>query len=304
MSMRIIKHNKISWIDIANPTREDIEFLKKHYNFHPIILDELLHPSLRSRVEKYDSYLFLVYHLPFYDRAIKTSRRAEVDFLITKNTIITVHYETFEPLDAFYRTINNNPHLKERVLENTARLVYGIVEEIIDFSMRQLRHIEENISFVTQEIFKGREQKMLEKISYIKRDILDYRLISRPQEIVLGSLSAVGAGFWGEAARVYLSDLVGDYAKVAQRLENYSEVIEALETTNAQLLSAKTNAVMQRFTILAFLTFPLVLFTTIYEIPAVQRIFGSGALNFWLGFGGVLVFTLIVIWAFRKKEWI
>jgi len=302
--MRAIKHGKISWIDIIDPTREDIEFLKKHYNFHPVILDELLHPSARSRVEKYDSYLFLVYHLPIYDRAIRTSRRAEVDFLITKNSIITVHYETLEPLDALLRSLNNNPNLKERVLENTARLVYGIVEEIIDFSMRQLRHIEENVSFITQEIFKGREQKMLEKISYIKRDILDYRLISRPQEIILGSLVSVGAEFWGVRARVYLSDLVGDYSKVAQRLENYVEVIEALETTNAQLLSAKTNAVMQRFTILAFLTFPLVLYSTVYQIPLVQNALGDTAFSFWLGFGLVFALTLVTIWAFRKKEWL
>lgn len=302
--MKIIKHKKVSWIDILNPSREDIEFLKKLHNFHPVILDELLHPSVRSRVEKYDSYLFLTYHLPIYDKAIKTSRKAEVDFLITKKEVITVHYEALEPIDAFSRSLNNNPHLKERVLENTSRLVYSLIEEIIDFSMRQLRHIEENISFVTQEIFKGQEQKMLEKISYIKRDILDYRLISRPQEILLNSLVATGTAFWGEATRVYLSDLVGDYSKVAQRLENYAEVIESLETTNAQLLSAKANAVMQRFTILAFLTFPLFLYLSLLQIPFIQRIFGGSALYFGLGIGFILAVTLIILGIFRKKGWL
>lgn len=296
--MKVIKNNKATWIDILNPTREDIEVLKKKHRFHPVILDELLHPSLRSRVEKYDGYLFLTYHLPIYDRAIKTSRRAEVDFLITKKEVITVHYETLEPLDAFFRSLNNNPHLKDRVLEDTSRLVYGLIEEIIDFSMRQLRHVEENISFATQEIFKGQEQKMLEKISYIKRDILDYTLISRPQEILLESFVATGAAFWGEQAKVYLSDLVGDYSKVAQRLENYAEVIESLEATNAQLLSAKTNAVMQRFTILAFLTFPWFLYATFFQI------FKGSTADFWVGFGVVFVITLVVLGVFRKKGWL
>jgi magnesium transporter len=296
--MKVIKNNKVTWIDILNPTREDIEFLKKLHKFHPVVLDELLHPSARSRVEKYDGYLFLTYHLPIYDRAIRTSRKAEVDFLITKNEVITVHYETLEPLDAFFRTLNNNPHLRGRVFENTARLVYGIIEEIIDFSMRQLRHVEENISFATQEIFKGQEQKMLEKISYIKRDILDYTLISRPQEILLESFVATGAAFWGEQAKVYLSDLVGDYSKVAQRLENYAEVIESLEATNAQLLSARTNAVMQRFTILAFLTFPWFLYTSFFQI------FKGSAADFWVGFSVVFAITLVVLGVFRKKGWL
>ncbi len=78
---------KVTWTDILRPTKGDAETLKKKYNFHPIILDEILHPSARSRVEKYNNYLFLTYHLPFYDPILKTARRAEIDFLITKKIV-------------------------------------------------------------------------------------------------------------------------------------------------------------------------------------------------------------------------
>ena len=300
--MRVIT-NKVTWIDIVKPTRSDLEFLKKQHKFHPIILDELLHLSMRSRVEFYKNYLYLTYHLPIYDKNLKTSRRAEVDFLITKDLLVTVRYEDLEPIENFFRAINNNPHFKELALGvNTGRLAYYLIQEVIAFSMRQLRHVEESISHITQEIFKNREAEMLQKISYTKRDILDYNIISHPQEILLKSFLEVGRKFWGEESKIYLNDLIGDYYKVTQHLENYHQVIESLESTNSQLLSAKTNQVMQRFTVLAFLTFPIFLFTSLLSVDFIGGFVMASIPRFWLIFSGVIAVVTTLLIIFKKKK--
>lgn len=302
--MRIIK-GKFTWIDVQNPTKKDIEFIRKQHKFHPIILDELLHTSARSRVEPYEKYLFMTYHLPIYDKGIKSSRKGEVDFLITKDTVITVHYEDLEPLNNFWRRLSNDPIFKERALgEDTGRMLYYMIEEILFFSQRQLRHIEEEVSQLTKDLFEGEERKLLRDISYLKRDILDYNIISKPQEIILESLQEVGKKFWGESVKIYLADLAGDHLKIMQLLENFKDAVEGLESTNSQLLDAKTNSVMQRFTILAFLTFPLVLTTALFTVPAVDQAIDN-SLAFFLGtFFFVLVATTIMLIFFRKKEWI
>lgn len=302
--MWITKAPKTTWIDILKPTKADIDFLKKQHKFHPIILDELLHLSSRSRVEFYGTYLYLTYHLPVYDKTLRTSRRAEIDFLITKNKVITVHYEDLESLDTFMRSISNNQNFKNRALQDSLQCTYFLIEEIINFSLRQLRHVEDNIRDVSQEIFKGREAQLLEKISYIKRDVLDFSVISAPQEILLNSLIEAGAKFWGEEMKIYLSDLVGDYSKVSQHVENYRATIEALETTNGQLLNAKTNAVMQRFTILAFLTFPIFFFISLSSINFINTFLSESPARFWSIFiaVGALVISLVII--FKKKGWL
>src|SRR5688572_9401428 len=86
------------WLNFHKPTKKEIEALGKEFGFHEVILDEIQGPSARSRVESYDNYLFLVYYFPVYDPQEQTSHRAEVDFLITKNTIITTHYQPIEAL--------------------------------------------------------------------------------------------------------------------------------------------------------------------------------------------------------------
>ena len=302
--MRIIK-GKLTWIDVQNPTKKDIEFIRKQHKFHPIILDELLHTSARSRVEPYEKYLFLTYHLPIYDKNIKSSRKGEVDFLITKDQIITVHYEDLEPLNNFWRRLNNDKNFKDLALgDNTGRLIYYLIEEILSFSQRQLRHIEENVTELTKELFQNNESQLLQRISYLKRDILEYSIISEPQKIILESLKEVGGKFWNENMKIYLSDLSGDHLKIMQHLYNFKETVDSLEQTNSQLLNAKTNAVMQRFTVLAFLTYPIVILTSLLNASVVDDYIGSNPLVFGSIFILVLLVTIILLVIFRKRGWI
>lgn len=302
--MRIIK-GKLTWIDVQSPTKKDIEFIRKQHKFHPIILDELLHTSARSRVEPYNNYLFLTYHLPMYDRNIKSSRKTEVDFLITKDKVITVHYEDLEPLNNFWRRLNNDKNFKDRAMtDNTGRITYYLIEDILAFAQRQLRHIEESVTELTKELFQRREEHLLQKISYLKRDILDYSIISKPQEIILDSMIEAGGKFWGENMKIYFSDLSGDHLKIMQQLDNFKETVDALEQTNSQLLNAKTNAVMQRFTVLAFLTFPLVLFTSLFNIDFINTYIGSNPIVFSAAFLSVLGFTVLMLIFARKKGWL
>jgi len=299
--MQIIK-GKVTWIDIFKPNTGDVEALKKHHDFHPIILEEILQPSTRGRIEHYKSYLFIVYHIPVYDPQTKTSRKAEIDILVTKNSFILIRYEQLEQLDAFIREVGRNPQLQKELLSGDSYLaLYLVMEEIIKFSLRQLRHIEEQVHYVAGEIFSGREAELLKNISYIKRNILDYRLIVRTHDQIFSSLKDVGTEFWGEKSRVYLADLAGDNLKITQSLQNYFENIESLENTNAQLLSAATNATVQRFTVLAFL-FSIPLFFIFLSDNEFGRELISTSGIFWTTLTLIIVLICALIYVFRKKK--
>lgn len=297
--------SKIIWIDIINPTQSDIDYLGANFKFHPLILAELLKPTTRTRVEIYDHYLFSTYHLPVYSQDCRTSIANEIDFLITKNALITVRYKNVEPIDELFRKLENNPSLRERILDkNSGFLLYEILQNSLSFSLRQLNHINEKIENVEERIFKGEEKNMIKEISIIKRDVLDQRQISRPQKLVLESLLMKGIKFFGKDMEVYLNDLLGDYGKIWDTLDNLKETIEALESTNNTLFESKTNEVMKLLTIMAFVTFPLSLFSGIFSMntqytPIVHHQFG-----FWIIVVIMLIISLGFIIFFKIKKWL
>lgn len=293
---------KTTWFDTIKPNTADIEQIAKLHRFHPLILEELLRPSTRGRIEHYQTYLFMVYHVPVYDPKTKTSRRAEIDILTTKDSIVIVRYEQLEQLDAFINELGRNGQLQKEVLGGESYLaLYRVIDETIKFSLRQLRHIEEQVHYVGGEIFSGHEEELLRNISYIKRNILDYRLIVRPNQLMFESLRQLGPALWGDKCRVYVDDIAADFTRVTQDLENYFQITESLEITNSQILTAAANATIQRFTVLAFLfTIPL------FFVFLTDNHFGSSLIKsngvFWTAL--MIIFAIVggLAFVFKRKK--
>lgn len=286
---------KVEWLDFEKPTKKDLDFLKKKFGFHDVILKELQQPSARSKVESYPGYLYLVYYFPVYDPNEQTSRRTEVDFIITKNAVVTSHYEPFE----FFKELRN---LEEA--PDSLRLLYTLLGGFFRFEERQLHHVREKVEAVSNDLFKDREKEILMKVSRLKRDISEFRLIVRSEEGILNSLRERGVEFWGEGARVYLNDLAGDHLRVMNQIEDFRQTVADFENTNIQIMNVKTNDVMKKFTAMSFLTFPFVLFVALFDMHLMGNPLSGAPGAFWLAFGAVLIGMVILAVYFKRKGWL
>jgi len=221
--MRQIFKGKITWIDITCPVKEDIEYLRKNYRFHPIILEELKMPSQRNKTEVHDGYMFLVTHFPCWNAVEKKSSPWELDIILDKNTIITICYEKSaimreELMEKVYTKDFENLYLND-----TIKLLYFIIEYFLDFAIREIHHIQKKIDNVEKEIFHGKAENAIPNISLIKRDVLNFQRIFRYLKETLCSLSRQGPRIFGENKRIYFDDLVGDSTKVENLIDSFKD---------------------------------------------------------------------------------
>ena len=91
MGMRTLTEGKVSWLNIEDPTHDDIAHLRRYYPFHPLDLEDCLSNIERPKVDEYDDYLFIVMHFPVYDTRRQISRISEVDVFIGSGYLITIH---------------------------------------------------------------------------------------------------------------------------------------------------------------------------------------------------------------------
>lgn len=292
--MDIEKNKRVQWIDIQKPTGKDLGWLKEKFKLHPIIVDELRESSARARVEHYDGYLYLIYYFPLYDEKEGASVRTEIDFVISKNAIATIHYEPLTGVLKDFDISKNGSSLE---------LVYGLIEHLIKFEERQMRHVREKVEAIGREIFHDREKEVLEKITYLKRDISEYRIIVKLQAPILNSLLAVGKKFWGGDSEIYLNDLIGDHMKIVNQLEDYREAVSDFEDTNNQLMNLKINNVMKTFTALSFLTFPFVLFAALFSMRTQDTPIVNQPHAFWIIVGIMIVGMATLAVYFKTKKW-
>jgi len=302
--MRELKE-KIVWYDFVSPTEEDIKFIGQRFKVHPVILDELKQASARPKVEIHDGYLYLVVHFPFFESAKKTSRPVEIDIIATKEAVATIRYEETEVMTQFAASCQGIPGFKDNCLgETTGHFIYRLFEYLFEYATRELRHINEKISSIEEHIFAGREREMISEISYVKRDILDFRRIMHPLEGIIDSLAAKGRKFYGQELEVYFTDLAGDYERIWDLVENYKDTIEALESTNQTLVSSRIDDVMRLLAVIAFLLAPFTVIGGLFQMNARNAPIVGGQFDWWILFGLMVAGSVLLYLFFRRKKWL
>ncbi|MCP6726703.1 MAG: magnesium transporter CorA family protein [Patescibacteria group bacterium] len=301
----VVKGPKVTWVDIQNPTQKDVEFLRETYSLHPVILKEIIPPSWRAKVEVFPSYLFLVLHHPVYSKATKKTRPKELDIIVTKDTLITIHYEAILPLKALLDRCNLYAESKKSYMGQTSgHLLYYLLDRFWEDCLIKISRINTKITNIEEQIFEGKESDMVKNISLTRTDILDFSRIITPQEDILQSLNDVGVNFFAEDTKHYFSNIIGKYTKCKNELETQKETVGALEETNNSLLNKKINEIIKVLTIFSVIVFPLTLFAGIFGMNTKYLPFVGQPNDFWIISGIMLIGIVTMILLFKKKRWL
>lgn len=301
--MRELKIGSIKWISLLKPDTEEIKELGKEFpQIHPLVLEELLTPTIRPRVENYDHHLYMVLHFPKFIPGFEKSIANEIDFILMQDTVITIQYDDIPILEDFWHECEEQKVAAERYGKTPVHLLYYLLRQFFATAMRELDQIQEEIDALEEKVFTGQAKEILEDITFLKRDILDFRRALKPQHLTLESLIHQGGALYGERVRPFLSDLVGEYLKAWNLLETHKETLDALYDTNRQLIAAKTNEVMRVFATLAFITFIPTAVANIYGMNIENLPFVNQANSFWIVLSFMGIATLLVYLALKWKK--
>ena len=300
----IVRGPKVTWVDIQDPTKEDIQYLKEKFNFHPLVLGELIPPGHRPKVEHHNNYLFMSLHYPVHNKEKKETRSREMDIIVTKNSVITSHYRSILPLKALFDSCNLYKESKKIYMsEGSGYLLYYILNSFWKSCLSKLEKIDKQIDEIEKEIFQGKEKETVPEISYVKTDIINFWRIIEPQGEILESLAIEGQTFFGKELSPYFSDILGTHGQAWNSLKTYKETILALEDTNQSLLSTKTNEIIRILTVFSVVMLPLTLLASIWGMN-VNLPFARSQFGFWI-IVAIMIFLMgFMFFYFRKKKWL
>ncbi len=301
-----IKNKNITWINIVNPNQKNIQFLKKEFQLCPSILKEYIPKIKRPKVEAYQDYLFVVVHFPVFNRKTRKTVSVELDIVLFENTLITSYTGSFPELKKVLGKCGVNEQVRNYYMEkNAICLVYKLLDKLIDTRMPMLDHIDDRIDEMEEEIFNGNERKMVGEIAIVKHDIISFRKIVKPQKMVLESLIRMATKITNENLTRISAEVIGSNVKIWHTLENYKEMIEALEHTNESLLSYKLGDTMKILTAFSVIVLPLSLIANAFGMNVTN---GMPFLGLQNGFWVIVIFmssiTFISFLFFRFKRWL
>ena len=166
-------------------------------------------------------------------------------------------------------------------------LLYRIVDDAFDYCFPMLRKIGNKLERLEEDIFEGLADEVVRDLSNSKQEIINFRKVIRPQRAVLRDLERTKQRYLAEDLEIYFDDIVDASERIWDMLENFKEVVEALEDTNESVLSHRVNEVLRVLTAFSVVILPLTLFASVFGMNVAFPFEGSVA-AFWGILGGMV----------------
>jgi magnesium transporter len=303
-NIRTLEKGGLKWVDVLNPTEAEVEWLKEKYAFHPLALDDVLSRIQMPKLDDYETYLFLVLHFPVFDPGARITRPLEVDFFVGSDYVITVQNGELRPLSNLFHECEINEELRSNLMRRSSGyLLYRILDVLVDYCFPILNKVIENVDKLEDSVFDDRSQNIVREISIVRRDIIAYRRIIRPQIGVLESLEQGDVPFLKVDPDVYFGDLADHIRRIWDELEELKEVIEGLGTSHSSLSVYHTNQVIRILTFLATMMMPPTLIASIYGMN-VALPFDDHPAAFGIVMGMILAVTALMLVLLWRRRWI
>jgi len=303
-SIKTITWGKLTWVNIGKPTDKEIEYLADRYPFHTLDLDDCLSKIQMPKIDEYENYLFMVFHFPVYNRETRVTTASQVSIFIGEDYLITLHQGDLKPLVTLFRACQSNEKVRnESMGRSSGYLLYLVLDRLVNYCFPILNKIGENIEEIEDRIFSEAPRGTVRDVAMLRRDIISFRRIIRPQTDVVEVLEQKEWPILKEDPDVYFGDIADHLRKIRDTLADYKEVEEGLTDTNNTLTSFRINEVIRLLTIISTIMLPLgVVFgffgQNIYPLPV-----ESPAALIGIVIATVLIIVTMLVF-FRLRRWI
>jgi magnesium transporter len=305
MTTELLTHGRVTWVNIEKPVPEDMDFLRERYpSFHPLDLEDCLSRIERPKIDEYDNYLFIIMQFPVFDSSRRVSRPGEVDIFIGAGYLVTVHDGNLWPITKLFDDCQAEEQTRQRHMgRGSSRLLHDVIDRLVDYCFPIFYKVDANIREIEEDIFTEEMSRVVQEISWVRRDIIALQRIVKPQISIVANLEHKDRPFIREELEVYFGDVLDHLYKAWDMLEDHRDVIEGLSDTSNTLTSYRINEVIKILTIISVIMLPLSLLSGIYGMNVPLPLAGSPYAF------PIMLFLMVVVAGgmllyFKRRHWI
>lgn len=297
-------YNGVVWMDMENPDLGDIETVTKEFDLGPLIIEELLTPTAKPRVDVYPDFVYAVLHFPAlrYTHGLEVNH--EIDIILGEKFIITAHYSTASATYDLARAFEAASLLKRHVRGvNASHVFLELIQRLYRAADDELDALEEVIEDIEANIFEGKEHAMVSAISFTNRELLTHKRLLGSHREVLDALEKTTRTLFGEAYAHQVRGSSALHYRTNHRALMMSDILVELRETNMALLYTRQNEIMKNLTIMAFVTFPLALIAGLFGMNTAFTPVVNHPQGFWIILGGMFTLTALFFLYFKLRRW-
>ena len=286
-----------SWIDLTNPTREEINRVSEKANINSDLITKMLDADELPRIEFDTNATLIVIDTPLISEEREYITHP-LGIIITKsNYIITVSTRKIDILDDFKKNIVSDFKTAKKT-----RFVIQIFIKTINKYLKILKEINKDIDEKEDVLKKSTENEDLIDLLAIEKTLVYFITSLKENSVVLNKLKNGNVISLYEGDADLLDDAIIEMNQAIDMATIYRDILSSITDTYATIVSNNLNNVMK---FLAGMTIVLSIPTIISSFLGMNVKFGFIGINEYsaivIFIGSIILSIIVAIWL-KKKD--
>jgi magnesium transporter len=290
------------WIGLHDPSPAVVEAVGRHFELHPLAVEDAVHAHQRAKLELYGDQLFLVMKTARYVDSEELIEIGEVMLFVGRRFVVSVRHGEASPLHELRQDLEAHPDL---LGIGPSSVLYAVADRIVDDYATVIEGLAVDIDQIESEVFSAAFSNPAERIYRLKREVIEFRRAAQP---LIGPMQRLADRQTGmpldPRTRDYFRDVHDHLVRDLDRISAFDELLSGVLHANLAQLSVRDNQDVRRISA----------WVAIIAVPTM--VFGLYGMNFEhmpelgfrFGYPVVLVVTLAICVAlyrrFRRAGWL
>ncbi|MCY1723127.1 magnesium transporter CorA family protein [Prolixibacteraceae bacterium Z1-6] len=288
------------WINVLEPTPQEINQLTSVYNIPEDIIGDILDVDERPRVEYDDDWTLIIFRIPVANSTNGVPyQTVPLGIFITTQFTLTLCSTKNEVLSFEYPTLYRE---KKQPVSDVLNFLFRLSLKSSQTFLKFLKHINQQTALIEQDLEKSIRNKELNKLLKMEKCLVYFITSLKANEMVLAKLGNAKKNTISEINEDLLEDAIIENKQALEISMIYSDIQSGMMDAFASVISNNLNVVMKQ----------LASISIILMIPTlIASMYGMNVINYWeeapWAFPVIIVSSLFLsiigILIFRKRDW-
>jgi magnesium transporter len=288
------------WLDVADPTDEELHLIGKEFSLHPLSIEDTHNRNQRPKLEVFPNYFFVAMHGMSVDSSNQLVD-SEIHAFAGHRFLVTLRYDPPFDITGVLKRWDRQPELTN---EGGGFLLYALLDEVVDGYFDVIERFQDIGEDIEDRVFADKpDPTVQEDIFRLKRQVVKFRRLVIPLREVL-DLVQEQPGFVTQPLQPYYRDVADHVIRSMEFADGARDLLTTALEAQLSQVSNRLNVVMKQLTSWAAIVLVPTLIAGIYgmnfdHMPELHWRFGYA---YALGLMAVSMFLLYRM--FKKRDWL
>ena len=296
---RLAEYQPNCWINLQEPTNEEVELLINNYNAPRDFIMDVLDTDERSRIEVEEDNILIILRVPLNNQNNGIPfTTVPLGIIFSNNQIITICSRRTKIISSLIKAVNENKITIVNKFDYVLRIFLLSAVWFLQF----LKEINVQTALIEKDLETATKNKELHRLLSMEKCLVFFITSLKSNEMVLAKMRN-GRNMSGiEHDEDLMEDVIIETKQALEMANVYSDIHTGMMDAFASIISNNLNVIMKQLTAV----------TIILMIPnMVASMYGmnvpNGLEESHFAFGYVIsistVLVLIGIYTFKRKNW-